>query len=141
MDYNYLKVSEAARLVGTSANHFTKKYIHTGLLSVSKDSRGWRQIEASEFYRMFPNVELLATGSSNIDVATSSTTNDSMLIESLLAQIESLKTDKANLEAEKAQLRAEHKEAMAQLRADLSPPKRLEHKPKGRIARLLEALA
>lgn len=52
-----LSISETARLAGISRNHLYKKYINSGLISVTTDNNK-PCIDVSELLRVFPNAKV-----------------------------------------------------------------------------------
>jgi predicted site-specific integrase-resolvase len=52
-----VNISEAAKLAGISRNHFYRKYINTGSISVSKNEAGKVAIETSELVRVFTTLQ------------------------------------------------------------------------------------
>ena len=98
-------VSKAAKIVGLSVNHFNKKYIKTGLLSVSKNQSGWNMVDLSELARHFPNE--VANSSSDQGNAPSHNLESSgdMVIEALKAQLKQAHDQIEELRRDKAWLR------------------------------------
>lgn len=48
-----VNITQAAKLVGISRSYFHRKYVKAGLISVSTDSNGKKEIDTSELLRVF----------------------------------------------------------------------------------------
>lgn len=53
-----INISEAARLSGISRQHFYKKYVDTGLLSIDRSNSTKPVVDVSELLRVFPGIKL-----------------------------------------------------------------------------------
>jgi dTDP-4-amino-4,6-dideoxygalactose transaminase len=52
-----VSISEAAKLAGISRTHFYRKYLNTGIISISKDKSGKSSIDISELLRVFGTLQ------------------------------------------------------------------------------------
>lgn len=56
MNTSFVNISEAAKLAGISRTYLYKKYINTGIMSVSMDKNGNKVIDVSEIVRVFGKI-------------------------------------------------------------------------------------
>ena len=52
-----VNITQAAKLAGISRSYFHRKYIKTGLISVSADADGKKKVDTSEILRVFGTLE------------------------------------------------------------------------------------
>lgn len=60
-------ISEAARLAGTVRSNLYKAYIKTGILSITKDSKGKPKVDTSELLRVFGELKTVQDNSTPQD--------------------------------------------------------------------------
>ena len=52
-----VNITQAAKLAGISRSYFHRKYVKTGLISISTDTNGKKEIDTSELLRVFGKLE------------------------------------------------------------------------------------
>lgn len=62
-----VSISEAARLAGTARSNLYKSYIETGILSITKDSKGKPKVDTSELLRVFGELKTVQDNSTPQD--------------------------------------------------------------------------
>lgn len=103
MNTSFVNISEAAKLAGISRTYLYKKYINTGILSVSQDEKGNKVIDVSELIRVFGkivDVNSDVNEFSQVDIEKNTLLQQKieMLQEQLRAKEEVIEAQKANLE-------------------------------------------
>lgn len=130
-----LRIAECVRLSGVSKTTFYKKYIGNGLIAVSKDSKGHKYIDRSEFIRVFPD----AFEQSEKDKPLRTKSDDSELIELLKSQINQLNSQLNDEKQRNHELTLKLLDAPVQQRKEPEPePQPV--KKKSKFFRVLEAL-
>lgn len=115
MNTSFVNISEAAKLAGISRTYLYKKYINTGILSVSQDEKGNKVIDVSELIRVFGkivgvNIDVNEFSQVDTDKNTFLQQKIEMLQEQLRAKEEVIEAQKANLEdLRQSMLLIEHK--------------------------------
>lgn len=138
-----LRIAECIKLAGISKTTFYKKYIHGGLISVSKDEHGNKFIDRSELLRIFPHA-----GEGAISDKGKRTKNEeSELIAMLKQRVDELNTQLTEEKERNHELTLKLLDAPAQQRTHHVPPEpepdpaqAKPEKKRSRLFRVLEAL-
>lgn len=80
-----VNITEAARLSGISRNHFYKKYLNTGLISVTRDEAGKVAIDTSELMRVLTVLpsKRLKGAQCDSEISTKNDTSEAVLLEKI----------------------------------------------------------
>lgn len=138
-----LRIAECIKLTGISKTTFYKKYIHGGLISVSKDEHGNKYIARAELFRVFPNA-----GEGAISDKSKRTKNDeNELIAMLKQRVDELNSQLNEEKQRNHELTMKLLDAPAQQRTQYVPPEpeptpepTKPAKKRSRLFRVLEAL-
>ncbi len=92
-----VSISEAIRMAGISRSHFYKKYINTGIISVSVEDDK-KLIDVSELIRIFGNIHL--ENNNTEQIKTSVDTDNTIAKDKVIALLEQQLADFKNRERE-----------------------------------------
>lgn len=93
-----VNISKAAKLAGISRTHLYRKYINTGMISVSKDETGKSFIDTSELIRVFSKLHTGKTKVAEGDSDITSSASEIVLLEKIKGLEALLKAKEEELE-------------------------------------------
>jgi hypothetical protein len=96
-----VNITEAAKLAGISRNHFYKKYLNPGLISVSKNEAGKVAIDPSELMRVFTTLssKQMKVPQCDSEITLKNGTSEAVLLEKIKGLETLLKAKEDELES------------------------------------------